>query len=277
MGVPSAHRVGTRQRQEPLSWAPCARPTNSSRRKARAAPCAHAPRRRMAMRRARPWPCRIRAHGGAHAACSVGMWACTVGARVCSNNLHRVFSMNSRRGWSRPTKTHAARGLRARPTQTLGHAARGHTTADACRAWNSARKPHTRPKGMAHGGHGRGTITSQLFLSCTVGVRVQASATGMRRAPHTRPTAVSWTFGARPTHARRCFARAAPLRTRTPQTHGHAACHNRNFSTRLCGTCLAQSASQPFENRNPRSNSRYDVASLPVLGKMFFYKTGERK
>ncbi|KAA0032848.1 uncharacterized protein E5676_scaffold799G00090 [Cucumis melo var. makuwa] len=48
-----------------------------------------------------------------------------------------------------------------------------------------------------------------------------------------------------------------------------AMCHNRNFSTRLCGTCLAQSASQPFENRNPRSNSRYDVASLPVLGKMF--------
>ncbi|KAA0045219.1 uncharacterized protein E6C27_scaffold30G002280 [Cucumis melo var. makuwa] len=48
-----------------------------------------------------------------------------------------------------------------------------------------------------------------------------------------------------------------------------AQCHNRNFSTRLCGTCLAQSASQPFENRNPRSNSRYDVASLPVLGKMF--------
>ena len=48
-----------------------------------------------------------------------------------------------------------------------------------------------------------------------------------------------------------------------------ATCHNRNFATRLCGTCLAQSASQPFENRNPRSNSRYDVASLPVLGKMF--------
>ena len=214
MGVRRAHRVGTRQRQEPLSWAPCARPHARTphadawacgargpmrarptqthglaaraapcahaprrrmaraatcahaprRRMARAAPCAQAPRRRMAMRRARPWPCRIRAHGGAHAACSVGMWACTVGARVCSNNLHRVFSMNSRRGWSRPTKTHAARGLRARPTQTLGHAARGHTPADACRAWNSARTPHTRPKGMAHGGHGRGTITSQLFL-----------------------------------------------------------------------------------------------------------------
>uniref|UniRef100_A0A9I9EA36 Uncharacterized protein n=1 Tax=Cucumis melo TaxID=3656 RepID=A0A9I9EA36_CUCME len=46
-----------------------------------------------------------------------------------------------------------------------------------------------------------------------------------------------------------------------------AGCHNRNFSTRLCGTCLAQSASQPFKNRNPRSNSPYDVASLPVLGK----------
>ncbi|TYK04504.1 reverse transcriptase [Cucumis melo var. makuwa] len=53
------------------------------------------------------------------------------------------------------------------------------------------------------------------------------------------------------------------------RTIGTARCHNRNFSTRLCGTCLAQSASQPFENRNPRSNSRYDVASLPVLGKMF--------
>ncbi|KAA0050166.1 uncharacterized protein E6C27_scaffold675G001990 [Cucumis melo var. makuwa] len=45
--------------------------------------------------------------------------------------------------------------------------------------------------------------------------------------------------------------------------------HNRNFSTRLCGTCLARSTSQPFEIQNPRTNLRYDVASLHVLGKMF--------
>uniref|UniRef100_A0A9I9E6A9 Uncharacterized protein n=1 Tax=Cucumis melo TaxID=3656 RepID=A0A9I9E6A9_CUCME len=47
-----------------------------------------------------------------------------------------------------------------------------------------------------------------------------------------------------------------------------AGCHSRNFSTRLCGTYLARSTSQPFEIRNPRTNSRYDVASLHVLGKI---------
>uniref|UniRef100_A0A9I9EGG4 Uncharacterized protein n=1 Tax=Cucumis melo TaxID=3656 RepID=A0A9I9EGG4_CUCME len=33
-------------------------------------------------------------------------------------------------------------------------------------------------------------------------------------------------------------------------------CHNRNFSTRLCDTCLARSTSQPFEIQNSRTNSR---------------------
>ncbi|KAA0039658.1 Retrovirus-related Pol polyprotein from transposon TNT 1-94 [Cucumis melo var. makuwa] len=41
------------------------------------------------------------------------------------------------------------------------------------------------------------------------------------------------------------------------------------FQTRLCGTCSARSTSQPFNIRNPRTNSRYDVAFLDVLEKMF--------
>ncbi|TYK23055.1 uncharacterized protein E5676_scaffold142G00210 [Cucumis melo var. makuwa] len=52
-------------------------------------------------------------------------------------------------------------------------------------------------------------------------------------------------------------------------TRSYAKCHNRNFSTRLCGTCLARSTSQPFEIQNSRINSQYDVASLLVLEKMF--------
>ncbi|KAA0059256.1 gag-protease polyprotein [Cucumis melo var. makuwa] len=41
-----------------------------------------------------------------------------------------------------------------------------------------------------------------------------------------------------------------------------AKCHNRNFLTRLCSTCLARSTSQPFKIQNLRTNLRYDVASL---------------
>jgi len=84
----------------------------------------------------------------------------------------------------------------------------------------------------------------------TLGVRVQASAMGMRRAPHTRPTAVAWACGARPTHARRRMARAAPCahapRRRTgmqrathtnPLTHG-ARAHGRALYSKASALVL---------------------------------------
>ena len=84
----------------------------------------------------------------------------------------------------------------------------------------------------------------------TLGVRVQASAMGMRRAPHTRPTAVAWACGARPTHARRRMARAAPCahapRRRTgmqrathrrPLTHG-ARDHVRDLYSKASASAL---------------------------------------
>jgi hypothetical protein len=109
----------------------------------RAAPCAHAPRRRMGLRRARP-----------HARTPhADAWACGARGPLRARPTQTHGARGNLR--ARPTQTHGARGtLRASPTQTHGHAARPPMAVPHSCAWGRACCMLGGPVGTYGGGMG---------------------------------------------------------------------------------------------------------------------------